>query len=371
MNKIIWLIGIVVVIGGIWLFLGNNQGPQETGPITIGFIAPLTGDAATIGSAAQSGLELAIDEINNQGGIDGRQVNAIYEDGKCGASASGAASKLMSVDKVPVIIGGLCSGETASFAAQAMQNKVLVITPCSSAPNLSKTGKYFFRVYPSDAFQGKFAAEYAYNMLVARKIAVLYHESEWGTGIKEVFIKRFEELGGQIVFEEGTPQTARDYRTQLTKIKSAQPDYIYTPTYTEGATVLLKQAKEMGIKTKFLGGDAWGDPKLQKDVSGLGDILYIEAKVKDSDEFKSKLIAKTGGDSAPTCSPQSYDAAYILKAAIEKAGGISGPDKLADTLRATKYEGVSGHIEFDQNGDLTSANYVVKRIANGTATLVQ
>ncbi|OGG54033.1 hypothetical protein A2764_01130, partial [Candidatus Kaiserbacteria bacterium RIFCSPHIGHO2_01_FULL_55_79] len=371
--KLGWAIVAIIIIGLGWWGLSKNDDSAltETGPIKIGSILPLTGDAASIGTIDKVAIEIAVDEVNQSGGINGRQLSVIYEDGQCAATpASSAANKLINADKVVAIIGGLCSTETATFAPGAMQSKVIVFSPASSAPNLSKTGKYFFRNYPSDAYQGKFAAEYAYNTLGARKIAVIYHISDWGTGIKEIFEARFKELGGQIVAENGEPQIARDYRTDLSKTKAANPDYIYSPTYPEGGTALLKQAKELGIKTKFLGADAWGDPQLYKDVNGLGlDLLYTTGKASSPESFKAKLLTKTGGDQVPIGAPQAYDAVYIIAQALKTAG--TDPDKLADAIRATKYDGVSGHIEFDENGDLTAAEYTVNRIAGGTSTLVQ
>lgn len=372
---IVWLIGALIVLGGGWFLYQSKvvpyRIPAETGPITIGFIGPLTGDVSSLGGPVKTAVELAVEEINQGGGINGRQVNVIYEDGQCSpTAASNAGNKLINADKVAAIIGGLCSTETAAFASAAMQSKVIMISPASSAPNLSQTGKYFFRDYPSDAYQGKVAAEYAYNTLGARKVAIVYHVSDWGTGIKDVFTKQFTELGGQIVAEENAQQTDRDYRTQLAKVKVSGADYIYAPAYPEGATVLLKQSKEMGITTKFLGGDVWGDTKFQKDVSGLADILFVEPKAAESAIFAAKFLAKSGEKVTPGV-PNAYDAVYVLKTAIEKAGGVNDRDALADAIRSTNYDGASGHIEFDQNGDVTVANYIVKRIANGTATEVK
>lgn len=368
----LWIVVLIIIIGGgWWLYSRSASAPTETGPIKIGFIGPLTGDTASLGTAARAGTELAVEEINAAGGINGRQIEAIYEDGRCTSQpASSAASKLINADKVSAIIGGLCSSETAAFAPTAMAAKIPVISYCSSAPNLSQTGKYFFRDYPSDAYQGKYAAEYAYNTLGARKVAVIYHISDWGTGIKNVFQQRFRELGGQIVAEEGTPQTARDYRTQLQKVKDSKPDYLYTPTYAEGGTVLLKQASEMKLGIKILGADAWGDTKLHSDAKGFSlDILYVEPKTGSTSDFDSKVLAKTGGQQVPICAAQAYDAVQTLAKAVKSSG--TDPDKLADAIRATNFTGISGPISFDQNGDLKTAVYVVKRIANGTATEVQ
>src|SRR3989344_6505412 len=233
MNKTMWVIIVLLVIalGGVFLFMRGGDAPPEaaqTGPIEIGFIGPLTGDAASLGVPSKAAVEAAVEEINAEveSTGTGRQLHVTYEDGHCNAqAATNAAQKLINQDKVVAIIGGLCSTETAAFAPMALQAHIPVISYGSSAPNLSQLGPLFSRNYPSDAGQGKFAAEYMYNTLKVKKVAVMYHISDYGTGIKNVFVARFKELGGEVVAEEGAEQTATDYRTQLTKIMAANADY--------------------------------------------------------------------------------------------------------------------------------------------------
>jgi branched-chain amino acid transport system substrate-binding protein len=375
------IIGIIVVaaiIAGAYYFMGGGMKQDGVtpgtsvgvGPITLGFIGPLTGDAASIGTINRAAVEIAVSEVNAAGGVNGRPIEVVYEDGQCNAkAATNAASKLINVNKVPVIIGGLCSTETAAFGPGAMQSKVIVFSYGSSAPTLSQTGKYFFRSYPSDAFQGKFAAEYAYNTLKSRKVAIAYHISDWGTGIKNVFEQRFKELGGQVLAVEGAPQEARDYRTLLTKIKAAKADLIFMPMYPDGTIVALKQASELGIKTRMLGADAWDDPKVHKEVSGKGDFVFTVPFSPISDEFKAKLKAKTGGDDAPVGTSNAYDNIKIIAQVIGQVG--TDPDKIQEAMRSLTYQGVSGSIDFDDNGDVTSANYIVKRIEGGKAMEVK
>lgn len=362
---------LMVVIAGGWYAFSQNGTSKETGPVKIGFIGPLSGDVSSIGTVARSAVEVAIEEINANGGINGNPVEVVYEDGQCDASAANnAASKLINIDGVDAIIGGACSSETSAFVAQAMENKVPVISYCSSAPTLTGAGDYFFRNYPSDAYQGVFMAEYAYNVLKAREVAILYHITEAYTPIKDVFTERFEELGGRVLAAEGLPQEARDYRTQLSKIKDTGAMFIYMPTYPDGGTVALQQAKELGITAQIFGADAWGDPKMQAAVASFGTYLYSEIKTAElTSEFEAKIKAKSGSDAVPACAPQAYDATYVLVDAIKKAG--TNPDILAKALHTSSYDGVSGHIEFDENGDMVGAAYVVKKIENGSSVEVQ
>jgi branched-chain amino acid transport system substrate-binding protein len=357
----------VLMLGGVY---AASTKPDTTGPVTIGFVGPLSGDLSSIGTVAKAAVEVAVEEINTTGGINGRPLRVVYEDGRCDpTAASSAALKLITIDKVSALIGGACSSETSAFVKQIDENKVPTVSYCSSAPALTGASPYFFRNYPSNAYQGAFMADYAYTKLGAREVAILYHVSDAYTPIKDIFTTRFEALGGRVVAVEGASQDARDYKTQLTKVGTAVP-FIYMPTYPDGGTVALMQAKSLGITAQIFGADAWGDPKLHGAVAGLGRYLYSAAKTAaPNDVFEVKVKAQAQTDAVPACASQAYDALYIVVDALKNAG--TNPEKLRDALRATKYDGVAGHVEFDARGDLQGAEYVVKKIENGTSVEVK
>lgn len=370
-TKILAAIAIVIILGaGGWLIYKNKNNQSQS--VKIGFIGPLTGDAASTGLADKAAVEVAVDEVNKSGGINGHTLEVIFEDGQCDAkTANTAASKLINVDQVPVIIGGLCSNETGAFGQMAMEKKVIVFSYGSSAPALSQLGKYFFRSYPSDSFEGKFDAEYAYNNFGARKIAIAYHLTDFATQIKNVFEPRFKELGGEIVSDEGAAQESRDYRTMLTKIKAANPDLIYLLMYPEGATVLMRQAEALGLQKKIFGDAVLVDPKLQKDIKDLKLAVFYPEIVtpKSPDSFRSAVLAKTGGDQVPVSAPQAYDNVKIITEMMKEFG--TDTEKIQEEMHKLSYDGISGHIQFDANGDLTSANFVMKQIVNGEAVDVK
>ena len=349
--------------------VGDESGSiSDEGPIVIGSILPLTGDAASIGQNTQTAIELAVEHINDAGGIDGRNLEVIFEDGKCTAQqAANAAQKLVNVDQVPVIIGGLCSSETLAAAPIAEDGKTVMFSMCSSSPDVTDAGDFIFRDYPSDAFQGSKAAEIALEKLGAKKAAVLYCLSDWCVGIRDVFRKDFPSVGGEIVAEEAYEQTAKDLRTQLTKIKEAEPDLIYFVGYTEASIVGLKQAKELGIEAQMLGADAWDDRTIHEQAGDAAEgIVYIHPYAPLTDKFKAAMEAKTGSSELTICSPQAYDAVNIV-AGIMKRVGAEG-ERVKDELYKVKdYQGVSGPITIDENGDLSTANYAVKIVKNGEA----
>ena len=367
-----WIVGVIVVLAVVAVGYFVSKGPSEpvsTEPIKIGFIGPLTGDAANIGQNVRAAVEISVKEVNETGGIDGRPLEVIYEDGQCtGNVASNAANKLININKVPLILGGACSGETSSFTGAAEQSKTVVLSYCSSAPAISQAGDYIFRNYPSDLYQGSFGAEYIYNKLGKKKVAILYAKSDWGNGIKDVFSKKFKEIGGTIVAEEGYEQTSRDLRTQLTKIKATNPELVYFLGYTEASIPGIKQAKELGLNVPLFGGDAWDDSKIWTEVGTAGEgAMYSVVYAPLNNDFKAKMKAKVGNDEITICTPQAYDAVKLIAKVIEKAGTNS--ETIKSELYKTSYTGgvSASEIKFDSNGDLVGANYIVKAVRNGEA----
>ncbi len=351
----------VLLAAGALVFILTKKSGEQTDTIRIGFIGPLTGNFSQIGTSARAAVELAITEINRDGGAAGKRVEVIYEDGKCDAgAATSAAQKLINTDKVTAIIGGLCSTETAAIGPLAMQKKIITVSYCSSAPSLSGLGAYFFRSYPSDVSGARFAAEYAYNTLKARKIAAIYSINYWGTNVRGVFDTRFKELGGKILGIENIDEEPNDHQKLLTRIKGLNADYLYIDAPADTSTALLKQAKGVGIKTKILGTDKWGDATFQKEIGGLFDISYFEPRAQLAKDAQAKIEDAIHSSEVPVCVGRAYDSAKMLADVIQKVG--TDPEKIREELQSGGYSGVSGQIVFDKNGDLIGASYVVKKI---------
>jgi branched-chain amino acid transport system substrate-binding protein len=368
-KAILWIVGIVVVV---LIILSASKGPKESGPIRIGFIGPLSGDAANVGQNAKAAVEIATAQINSAGGVNGRPLEVIYEDGKCnGAAASSAANKLINIDKIPVILGGACSGETMAFIQIAETAKVPVLSYCSSAPALTNAGDYIFRDYPSDTYQGAFAANYLFTKLGKKSVAMLYVKTDWGVGVKEVFEKEYIKLGGKILVNEGFDQATKDVRTLLAKVKSANPDTIYFLGLASESIVALNQAKDLGIKATWFGGDGWDDPKIWSAIGAYGEgVSYLKVSSDLNETFKSDLAKKVGNNDVTICTPAAYDGLKVLASVINKVGTNS--EAIKNELYKTVYSGgiSSKEIKFDQNGDLASADYSVMKVKNGVAEIV-
>lgn len=229
--------GLIAILLIITAFsLGCAKKEKE---IKIGAILPLTGDAAKYGESAKRAIDLAVEEINSTGGIKGSKIKVIYEDDQAlPEKGVSAIQKLITVDKVHVVIGAMPSSVTLAMAPIAEKNKVVLFSPASSNPKITEAGDYIFRNDVSDIFEGGKMADETWQRLKFRKAAVLYINNDYGVGIKDVFVYRFTVLGGEIVATENFEQGTTDFRTQLTKIKQGNPEAVYIVGYKEQIQIL-------------------------------------------------------------------------------------------------------------------------------------
>lgn len=371
----VWLIVCAFIVLGFFLYASRGEEATHQEPMKLGFIGPLTGEAAKRGQDAQAAVAIAVEEINAGGGVAERPLGVIYEDGKCnGADAVNAANKLITEDKVSVILGGVCSEETLALAETAAQNKTVVLSSCSSAPAVTEAGDYIFRNYPSDFFQGVFAADYLYETLGKRNAAVLYEKTEWGIGVKDAFILHFTNLGsGVIALAEGyISQDAPGMQQTATRIKSANPDAVYVVGGAEASVPILRLLQETGLQAPIFGSDRWDDARLWTAVGSAGDgALYPLVATALDDQFAARMQAETGGDEFAVCSAAAYDAVKILAQIMGRVGTAS--EAIKNELYKIVYtDGISSpRIGFDGNGDLVGANYTVKMVKDGKAEALQ
>lgn len=236
---------------------GTTTAIGETN-ITIGAIGPLTGEASSYGIPFQRAVELATKKVNEMWAKKGMTLSVTWEDGACnGKDASTAATKLVDIDSVKVIIGGFCSSETLAISAITEPKSVLLFSPGSSSPDITNAGAYVFRNWPSDSFQGVLLAETA-AAKGYKKVAMITETQDYAKGIAKVFTKKFAELGGTVV-EENYLSDDTDFKTQITKLAGESPDiYFINPQTDVKADAILKQMKEMGISGPFFLNDGAG-----------------------------------------------------------------------------------------------------------------
>ncbi|QQG45095.1 MAG: ABC transporter substrate-binding protein [Candidatus Sungiibacteriota bacterium] len=366
---IIGIIVLVILVAGY--FILKSPGEVTTGPVKIGFIGPLTGDAATYGEPLKNMIGLAVGEINDQGGINGRKLEVVYEDGKCsGPSAASAMQKLVNVDKVKIVIGGFCSSESLAAQPIAAQNKVFLFSAGSSSPDLTNISKFFVRNYPSDATQGTVLADVAYNQEGWRKTAFIQEQLDYPLGIYKTFAAQFTKLGGTVVKEE-FPTATTDFRSHLTKLRGQNPDALFIDTQTAAAADrIMKQVQELKWKPRILLSDAVsGDPStISKYAQLLEGALAAEFGVDSSNpKFKSMIASyrQVYGAEPPyqSYAQTEYDAVYMIRDAIA-AVGYDGKKVAEWTRRVKNWPGASGMVTIGDNGDRVGG-HVPKIIRNG------
>lgn len=339
---------------------------QTGDDVKIGVIAPLTGDLAVIGENAVVAAQMAVDEINAAGGVNGKTVNLIVEDGHCnGKEAVAAGNKLINVDGVRYIMGGMCSSETLAVAPISEQNKVVMLSPCSSAPAVSDAGDFIFRNYPSDSFVGSFAAEYMHDVYGAKRVAILACMNDYCTGIKEAFENAFESYDGtKITGVERFESTTRDIRSQITKLKDSDAEAVLFLAYTEAAIAGFKQMEELGLDVPIFGTDTFDDPTILEGAGTAGEgMRYAIPYTLEGPAFVGEFKERSGGEDITACTPQAYDAIHILARTIAQSNTSS---EVRDMLYSMQpYAGASGTISFDENGDLDEAAYLVKEYRDG------
>jgi branched-chain amino acid transport system substrate-binding protein len=346
---------------------GGVGGDNNTGPIKVGYYGDLSGRTSNFGQSTKNGVMMAADEINKAGGINGRQIEILSEDDEGRPEkAATVATKLIDQDKVIALLGEVASGNSLAAAPKAQAAKVPMISPSSTNPAVTQVGDYIFRVCFIDPFQGEVMAKFAANTLHAKKAAIMEDfNSPYSRGLTEFFESSFKKLGGQVITKQSYTQGDRDYKGQLTSIRSANPDVIYVPGYYGEVGVIAKQAKQLGINLPLLGGDGWDAPQLFE-LGGEalnGDYISNHYSVEDP----SPAIQKFVGDfnSRYKIKPDAlaalgYDAMRVLADAIKRAGSTNGL-KLRDAIAATKdFAGVTGVITINGERNAVKSAVVLK-----------
>src|SRR6266404_234336 len=263
------LLGTYILVGSacaLLLFNGCNKSSEGGGTIKVGEFASLTGKEATFGTSSHEGTQLAIEEINAAGGVLGKKLQLLTEDDltKAGEPAT-VVNKLISRDGVVAILGEVASSRSLEAAPICQQAHIPMISPSSTNPKVTETGDYIFRVCFIDPFQGTVMANFATKTLKAKKVAVFTDvKSDYSIGLARFFKQGFTSAGGQIIAELDYNGGDKDFKAELTAIKSANPDAVFVPGYYTDAALICIQAKQLGLNVPLFGGDGWESDQLVK-----------------------------------------------------------------------------------------------------------
>src|SRR5512138_2728516 len=359
---------------------GYGPGAAPSGDLVlVGHVGSLTGSEATFGDSTDKAIQLAIEEQNAKGGVKGKQLKLkTYDDQGKPEEAATAATRLITDDKVTVLLGEVASKRSLAMAPIADKYQVPMITPSSTNPRVTKDADrvrpFVFRVCFIDPFQGTVMAKFARERGI-KKVAVLRDVgSDYSVGLADYFLTKFKELGGTIVDDQSYKDTDQDFKAQLTAIKARAPEAIYVPGYYTQVALIARQARELGIKAPLMGGDGWDSPKLYEIGGKALEGSFFSNHYSPEDpapriqdfvrKYKERFGAVPDGLAAT-----GYDAAKIAFDAMGRAKDLSG-EAVRDAIAATKdFPGVTGVITIDQDHNAVKPA-VVLEIKNGEGRYV-
>lgn len=349
---------------------------KASNTIKIGGIFPLSGGVAVYGVEARNGINLAIDEINAAGGVNGQKIELISEDDEGDAAKSvNAYKKLTTQDGCKLIIGSLTSGCTIAVTALAQANGVVQLAPAATAVAVTDAGNYIFRACYTDPFQGKVGGKFAVETLGAKNAAILYDiGNDYSVGLTDNFVEAFTANGGTIAAKESYSTGDKDFNAQITKIQSANPDVIYLPDYYGTVALIAKQLRAQGLDQPIVGADGWDGLTSNAGEEVLNG-YYSNHYAADSDSpavqkfvanFKAKYNKEPNAFAA-----LGYDCACMMKDAIANAGSAD-PAKVRAALEATNGDYVTGHLTFDAKHNPVKSAVMVQivKAADGSLTTV-
>ncbi|MCH7903479.1 MAG: penicillin-binding protein activator [Armatimonadetes bacterium] len=355
-----WAVIIVaafIVVAAIAYFATRRTAdPNERDVLKVGVILPLTGSLAEGGRQALRGLELAVDRYNET--ADTYRIKLIVEDSRSEPRDGVTAfQKLVAVDGVKVVVGGLMSSVTLAIAPIAEREQVIVLSPGSSNPKVRDAGDYIFRNWASDDYDGRVMAAYAFESLNKRRAAVLYINNDYGLGLAEAFRITFEELGGEVSLMEPYAQGQSDFRPLLAKVSDYVVDCIFFPGQPSENGTIVRQCRELDIVATLLANLSVESPDFVTAAAGTqaGVIYSTPAFDPSSDEPTVKEFVRAFsdqyGDPPGIVAGHAFDAGNILIEALRRADFDLARLK-QELYGIANFDGVTGVTTFDERGDV-------------------
>jgi branched-chain amino acid transport system substrate-binding protein len=343
------------------------EAKPESDVYLLGEVASLTGSEAAFGISTRNGIELALEEANAAGGVKGKKLAVrVYDDQSKPEEAASAATRLITQDHVVAILGEVASSNSLAMAPKAQEAKVPMVSPSSTNPKVTEVGDYIFRVCFIDPFQGFVMARYAHDSLKFTKVAILTDKkSAYSDGLTEVFKQKFTEMGGTIAGVEAYSKGDTDFRAQLTNVKKMKVQGIYLPGYYQDVALITEQARELGIKVPFMGGDGWDSEKLFELGGAAVEGSYVSNHYSADDptprvqEFIKKYHAKFGSN-PDSLAALGYDSAGVVIEALKRAENATGPELRKAIAETKDYPGVAGTITLDDNRNPVKPAVVLK-----------
>lgn len=349
----------------------RNTAGADSQTIEIAAIVAQSGKAEAYGRAVVQGAQLAVDEINQGGGILDHRLKLIVLDNRSTALHSRKAA-LTAVDrKVLGVVGAVWSTHSLAAAPVLQNHRVPMISPGSTAPEVTQTGDYIFRTCYTDDFQGELLADFAYRAVGLRRAAVLTNISEtYSQILAKYFSTNFVANGGEVVYAEGYKGSAIDFYTMLNPLRRLTPDVVFIPGYSRDSGLIIKQARSMNIHAVFLGGDAWETTVKDYARDALQGSFFSThwhpgAPYRRSKVFMTKFQAEFGEKSISAYAPLAYDAVWLFADAIIRAKSVDRIKVRKALANTRKFSGATGKISFNANGDPINKDASMLKFDNG------
>ncbi len=363
-----------VKIFGILCAVMMASGIQAAETIKVASVHAKTGKASEGGSYFSQGIRFAVEEVNQQGGLIGKQLELFEFDNKSTPIDAKKAAREAVDAGVSAVIGAIWSSHSLAMAPTLQSAKIPMISPGSTNPNVTLVGDYIFRSCFIDSFQGKVMADFAIDDLQAKTaVALINSNSSYSVELAKVFIQHFQDRKGKFLWQGHYLDEETDFSHLLDKIKMVKPHVSFVPGYRTDSALIIKQARKMGLSVTFLGGDAWGNDMYNYAKKELHGNYYSDHWHRESPDIISQQFVKRYEKKYGKVDPRNvlgYDAAYLLADAIRRADSAK-PGPIRDALARTRsFRGVTGNITLDHNGDPVKS-VVILKFDKGTVSYVK
>lgn len=374
-----WLIGVALIAGLGYLVLRQKsamegsdstvgkedsttvEAPTFEGEVKIGAVLPLSGVMSELGNALLHAANLAVEQVNAVGGIGGKKVTLVVQDGKCDKAEAASVGEALAADAgIRALIGGGCSSETLGLASVTLEKNIVAVSPSSGAPSVTTdAGANIFRLYPSDTLVAKAAARYALNEFQAKKVSILFEETDEARDAQKAFRDAFAEFGGKVVLEEGYESDRVDFQAYAKKVKETRQDVLFLASRSVTSTIALLDAlKKEGVTTRIIHGGLVLRARLTKEqAESLEGVIGFEPAFDETSDavktFAESYRTRFSEEvQYPLQQANAYSIVYLFKQLMEEKGMEADQLRRAlDALREWK-GGALTDVNLDQNGDI-------------------
>jgi branched-chain amino acid transport system substrate-binding protein len=340
--------------------------------LRIGAFMSLTGDTAQYGISALNGIRMAVEEANGAGGVRGHRVELITQDTRSDPGVTEAVVRRLAVEsRVHALVGEVVSSRSLAAARVAQEERVPMLTPSATSPEVTAQGDYVFRSCYTDTFQGAALARFAAHGLQARRAAVLIDPAQrYSVELARFVREAFERQGGEVVAEPEYREGAADFSAPLAEVAAANPDVVFIPGYYLEAGQLARQAREMGIGVPLVGGDGWDSPRLYE-IGGqalAGDFFSSHFSADDTDPQVQRFVSdyrRLYGSAPDSFAATAYDATRIMLDAAARAAALDRA-AIRDALAQTRnFPGVTGDVTFNAERNALKPIVIIRIGDNG------